>query len=78
MTIVGIGLYSYYVRELLASVFLFSAVFFAMGLVVLSVFLAWSASQQVALWTRSASRNAPVVVLVGGNALLAIGAKKER
>ena len=37
VTIVGLGLYSYYVRELSASLLLFSAVFFAMGLFVLIV-----------------------------------------
>jgi hypothetical protein len=63
--IAGLGLYSYYVRELLASLFLFSLVFFSLGLVVLSVFLAWCASKQVALWSRSASRNAIVLALAG-------------
>ena len=56
--IVGLGLFSYDVRELLASLLLFSVVFFSMGLIVLCVFLAWSASKQVALWSRLASRNA--------------------
>lgn len=51
MTIVGFGLYSYYVRELLASLFLFSALFLAVGLIVLGAVLAWYASEQVALWS---------------------------
>ena len=77
VTIVGLGLYSYYVRELLASLFLFSLVFFSMSLVVLSVFLAWCASKQVALWSRPESRNAAALALAGGADLLAIGAKEK-
>jgi hypothetical protein len=57
-TIVGFGLYSYYVRELLASLFLFSALFLATGLIVLGVVLAWYASKQAALWSRFALRSA--------------------
>src|SRR5579863_8454269 len=57
-TIVGFCLYSYYVRELLASLFLFSALFLAAGLIVLSVVLAWYASKQAALWSRFALRSA--------------------
>ena len=49
--IVGLGLYSYNVRELLASLALFTAVFFFLGLVALAVFLLWCASVQVAIWT---------------------------
>jgi hypothetical protein len=54
--IVGLALYSYYVRELLASLVLFSAVFFFLGVAVFTVFLLWCASVQVAIWTPSASR----------------------
>jgi hypothetical protein len=54
---VGLGLYSYYVRELLASLALFTAVFFFLGLVALAVFLVWCTSVQVAIWTPPASRN---------------------
>jgi hypothetical protein len=75
--IAGLGLYSYYVRELLASLFLFSAVFFSMGLVVLSVFLGWCASKQVTLWSRSMSRNAVALALEGRSDLLIIGAKQK-
>jgi hypothetical protein len=57
VVIVGLGLYSYYVRELLASLFLFSVGFIFLGVVVLGLFLIWSASVQVAIWTRPASRN---------------------
>ena len=55
--IVGLGLYSYYVRELLASLVLFTLAFFFVGLAALGVFFIWCASVQVALWTPSASRN---------------------
>jgi hypothetical protein len=55
--IVGLGLYSYNVREFLASLALFTAVFFFLGLVALAVFLLWCASVQVAIWTPPASRN---------------------
>ena len=55
--IAGFGLYSYYVRELLASLALFTAVFFSLGLVAFAVFLLWYASVQVAVWTPPASRN---------------------
>jgi hypothetical protein len=55
--IVGLGLYSYYVRELLASLALFSVVFFSLALVGLSAFFVWYASRQVALWASPLSRN---------------------
>ena len=57
VVIVGLGLYSYYVRELLASLVLFSVAFFFLGLVALGMFLVWCASVRVAIWTRPASRN---------------------
>jgi hypothetical protein len=75
--IVGLGLYSFYVRELLASLFLFSAIFFSFGLIVLGVFLSWRASKRVALWSRSASRSVVALALAGGAALLAIGEKPK-
>jgi hypothetical protein len=49
--IVGLGLYSYYVRELLASLVLFSAVFAGIAFIVLGGVLAWYASKQIALWS---------------------------
>jgi len=49
VTIVALGLYSYYVRGLSASLFLFSALFLAMDLTVLGVIVAWYASDQVAV-----------------------------
>jgi len=55
--IVGLGLYSYYVRELLASLALFTGAFFLVGLAVAGVFLLWYAGVQVVVWTRPASRN---------------------
>lgn len=57
VTIVGLGLYSYYVRELLAALTLFSMAFFLLALVGLAALLVWCASVQVAIWARPASRN---------------------
>jgi hypothetical protein len=56
--IVGLGVYSYHARELLASLLLFSVAFFFLGLVVLGLFLVWCAGVQVRIWTRPALRNA--------------------
>lgn len=55
--IVGLGLYSYYVRELLASLALFTAAFCLLGLAAAGLFLVWSAGVRVVLWTGPASRN---------------------
>jgi hypothetical protein len=74
---VALSLYSYYVRELLASLFLFSAIFLAMGLIVLGVVVAWYASEQVALWSRVESRDAIALTLVGGASSLAAGVNKK-
>ena len=57
VTIVGLGLYSYYVRELLAALTLFSVAFFLLALVALGALLVWSASVQAAIWARPASRS---------------------
>lgn len=73
----ALSLYSYYVRELLASLFLFSAIFLAMGLIVLGVVVAWYASEQVALWSRVESRDAIALTLVGGASSLAAGVNKK-
>ena len=77
VTMVALGLYSYYVRELLASLLLFSALFLAMGLIVLGAVLAWYASMQVALWSRLVSRNAIAMTLAGGAPSLAAGVNKK-
>ena len=58
VTIVGLGLYSYYVRELLAALTLFSVAFFVLALLGLGALLTWCASVQMAIWARPASRNA--------------------
>lgn len=50
-------MYSYYVRELMAALTLFSAAFFFLALVGLSVLLVWCASVQVAIRAMPASRN---------------------
>ena len=57
MTVLGLGLYSYYVREMLASLALFSVGFFFVALVMLFGALVWFASVQVAMWTMPLSRN---------------------
>lgn len=57
VVIVGLGLYSFYVRELLAFLLLFSVAFFFLGVVALGMFLVWSASIQLTIWTRPVSRN---------------------
>lgn len=57
VTIVGLGLYSYYVRELLAALTLFSVAFFFLALLALGALLVWSASVQVAIWAGPASQN---------------------
>jgi FtsH-binding integral membrane protein len=55
--IVGLGLYSYYVRELLASLLLFSLAFLCFGLALAGIVFIWSASEKLAMWTVPASRN---------------------
>ena len=57
VTIVGLGLYSYYVRELMAALTMFSVAFLLLALAGLGGLLAWSASVQLAIWARPASRN---------------------
>jgi hypothetical protein len=57
LMIMGLGLYSYYLRDLLASLVLFTVAFFFLGLVVLGGVFAWCASIQVTNWIRSASRS---------------------
>ena len=74
MVIVGLGLYSYYVRELLASLVLFTVAFFLLGLAALGVFLIWTATVQVAIWTPSASR----IVLAYSRGLLTAAVRPVR
>ena len=57
VTIVGLGLYSYYVRELLASLALFAGAFFILGVVAFGIVLVWCAGEKVAKWTPLASRS---------------------
>jgi hypothetical protein len=56
VTVAGVGLYSYYVRELLAALTLFSIFFLVFALLGLAALLVWCASLQVAIWARPASR----------------------
>lgn len=55
VTIVGLGLYSYYVRELLAVLTLFSVLFAVLALPMLTALLSWYTSVQVAAWAKPAS-----------------------
>ena len=57
VTIVGIGLYSYYVRELVAALTLFSVAFLILALLALAAVLIWCASVQVASWARPVSQS---------------------
>ena len=57
VTIVGLGLYSYYVRQLVAALALFSVAFSLLALVALGGLLVWWATEQVAIWAKPASRN---------------------
>lgn len=77
LTIVALGLYSYYVRELLASLVLFSAIFMVMGLIVLGGVLAWYAGKQVALWSRLVSQNEIALPLPGPVVLLTAEVNKK-
>jgi hypothetical protein len=61
VSIVALGLYSYYMRELLASLYSFRADLLGMGFGALSVVLAWYAAKQVALWSMLASQTEIVV-----------------
>jgi hypothetical protein len=77
LTIVAVGFHSYYVRELLASLLLFCALFLAAGFIVLSAVLTWYASKQIALWSRLVSRNAIDLTLVGSTPSLAAAVNKK-
>jgi hypothetical protein len=57
VTIVGLGLYSYYVRELVAALTLFSIAFFSLAVIGLAALLVWCASVHAAVWARPGSRN---------------------
>jgi len=57
VTIAGLGLYSYYVRELLAVLTFFTIGFLILALVGLAAVLVWCASVQLAMRARPASRN---------------------
>ncbi|MGH9705849.1 MAG: hypothetical protein ACRD5R_03740 [Candidatus Acidiferrales bacterium] len=55
VTIVGLGLYSYQVRQLLAALALFS--FFFLALLALGAFFIWCVCWQMAIWTHPSSRS---------------------
>ena len=56
VAILGLGFSSYYVRELLVSLALFSVAFLSLALTVLAAILLWWASEQLAGWSGPASR----------------------
>ena len=56
VTILGLGFSSYYIRELLVSLALFSVAFLFLALTVLAAILLWWASEQLAGWSGPASR----------------------
>lgn len=58
LTIVGLSLHFYYVRELVVSMALFSVAFFSLTLAFLGAFLVSYAGKQVAVWARPAARSA--------------------
>jgi hypothetical protein len=56
VAILGFGFSSYYLRELLVSLALFSVAFLFLALIVLAAILLWWASEQLAGWSGPASR----------------------
>jgi len=56
VTVAALDLYSYYVRELLVSLALFTVAFLILALAVLAAVLFWWASEQLASRTGPASR----------------------
>jgi hypothetical protein len=56
VTILGLACSSYYIRELLVSLALFSVAFLFLALTVLAAILLWWASEQLADWSGPASR----------------------
>lgn len=56
VTTLGFGFSSYYLRELLVSLALFSVAFLFLALTVLAAILLWWASEQLAGWSAPASR----------------------
>jgi hypothetical protein len=56
VTILVLGFSSYYMRELLVTLALFSVAFLFLALTVLAAILLWWASEQLADWSGPASR----------------------
>ena len=50
----ALGLHFYYVREMMASLFLLSLLFFVLSGVLLSGFFLWHAGKRIATWARPA------------------------
>jgi hypothetical protein len=56
VTTLGLGFSSYFIRELLVSLAFFSVAFLFLALTALAAILLWWASEQLADWSRPASR----------------------
>ncbi len=54
---IGLGLYTYSVRQIVAPLALFGAVFMFLALMALGAFLVWCASERLAIWASPAWRN---------------------
>jgi hypothetical protein len=61
----GLSLYSYRVRELVASWLLFIIIFIVLALLVLGAVLAWYAGIRVSHWIRTTTPGAPVLASAG-------------
>lgn len=71
----GLGLHFYYMRELLASLALFSLLFFSLSVVALSVFCVCYAGHRAAIWAGPASRAVTALFLqqdLGGTELVRV------
>jgi len=60
--IAGFSLHFYYVREVAASMILFSLASFGLTLIALGAFLMWHAGKQVRIWARPAARQDEVAL----------------
>ncbi|MGB8474766.1 MAG: hypothetical protein WCE61_11840 [Candidatus Acidiferrum sp.] len=72
VTVAALAVNSYYVRELLVSLALFSVAFLILAAGALVAILAWWASEQATIWTEPASRS----VVAFSRRLLAAYAKR--
>jgi len=64
--LLGLSLYSYYVRELLVCWLFFSLLFVSLALVILGSVLTCYAGKYVTVWARTATGVTPVVAIGSG------------